>query len=301
VTVHGELAVVPSVKRSEARQALTGFVDAYNAADKAYDPALDKGRVGGALGAINQAGLRSNSVNSPGGNPQHHDLVLDDPHFTIPKKAGWPRWFVADAAPSPQQRTGANQVRWIMAFVREDPDARWRAAYLTSTTAGAIPHFKTDADGYAVPAGAKAGALAVPPGRLSADYAAYLQTGRPDDFAPGPHTDQWRVQRARSSKQTASTMQYIDQPLKGGEFTPLALTTEDGGAFVFFATRYYQRQTTAAGYSPQVPKDLVPLLHGTAHTKLTKEWVSSQVAEVPPAGKVTIVSRLEGVTSAAGS
>ncbi|WP_308117396.1 hypothetical protein [Streptomyces fuscigenes] len=289
------------MKRSEASQALTGFVDAYNAADKAYDPALDKGRVAGALGAINQAGLRSNSVTSPGGNPQHRDLVLQDPHFSIPKKAGWPRWFVADAAPAGQQRTGADQVRWIMAFVRESPDSGWKAAYLTSMTAAAIPRFATDADGYAVPAGGKAGTLAVPPARLSADYAEYLRTGSPDEFAPGPHTDQWRAQRAKSAKQTASTMQYIDQPLKNGEFTPLALATKDGGAFVFFATRYYQRQTTAAGYSPQVPKDVVPLMQGTAHTKFTKEWVSSQAAEVPASGKVSIVSRLEGVTGATGS
>ncbi|GAA3750228.1 hypothetical protein [Streptomyces tremellae] len=299
VTVHGELAVVPSVKRSEAAKALTAFVDAYNAADKAYDPALDKGRVTGALGAINQAGLRSKSVTSPGGNPHHTDLVLNDPRFTIPKKAGWPRWFVADAAPAGQQRTGDNEVRWLMAFVRESPDADWKAAYLTTMAAGATPRFTTGSDGYAVPpTGAD---LAVAPARLSADYASYLQTGSPDDFAPGPHTDRWRADRARDAKQPASTVQYADQPLKGGAFTPLALSTQDGGAFVFFATRYFQRQTTAAGYRPQVAADVRPLVRGTVHTKLTKDWMSSQVAEVPASGKVAVISRLEGVTGATGS
>lgn len=301
MTVHGELAVVPSVKRSEAEKALTAFVAAYNAADKNYDPALDKGRVTGALGAINQAGLRSHAITSPDGNKQHRDLVLGDAKFTIPKKAGWPRWFVADTAPAGQQRTGADEVRWLVAFVREGPDTGWKAAYLTSLAAGAIPRFATDADGYAVPAAGKAGALAVRPAELSADYASYLQTGRPDDFAPGPHTDQWRAARAKTAKQTASTMQYVDQPLNDGDFTPLGLATKDGGAFVFFATRYYQRQTTASGYRPQVPADVVPLLHGTARTKLTKEWMSSQAAEVPKTGRVTIVSRLEGVTGATGS
>ena len=67
VTVHGELAVVPSVKRSEAAQALTGFVDAYNAADKAYDPALDQGRVSGALGQILDLSAAGQNA---GGGPQ---------------------------------------------------------------------------------------------------------------------------------------------------------------------------------------------------------------------------------------
>ncbi|MGQ4516098.1 hypothetical protein [Streptomyces sp. DW26H14] len=301
VTVHGELAVVPSVKRSEAAKALTGFVDAYNAADKSYDPALDQGRVSGALGAINQAGLRSNAATSPGGNPQHRDLVLNDARFTIPKKAGWPRWFVAEATPAGARSGGPDAVRWLMAFVRDSPDADWKAAYLTSMKASAIPRFTTGSGGYAVPVAAKAGGLAVAPGELSADYAAYLQSGRPGDFAPGPHTDQWRASRAKTAKQSASTMQYIDQPLKDGDFAPLALATKDGGAFVFFATRYYQRQTTAAGYRPQVPKDVAPLVRGTVRTKLTKEWVSAQAAQVPPTGKVTILSRLEGVTGATGS
>jgi hypothetical protein len=301
VTVHGELAVVPSVKRTEAAKALTGFVDAYNAADKAYDPARDQDRVGGALGAINQAGLRSNSANFPGGNPQHQDLKLEEPHFTIPKKAGWPRWFLADAAPAGQQRTGSDEVRWVMGFVRDTPDKPWKVAYLTSMTASSIPSFTTDADGYAKPVSAGAATVAVPPGKLSEAYASYLQTGKPADFAPGPQTDQWRADRAKSAKQTASTMQYIDQPVTDGDFAPLALATKDGGAFVLFATRYYQRQTTAPGFSPQVPKDVAPLLHGTVHTTFTKEWVTNQAALVPGDGKVTIISRLQGVTAATGS
>ena len=58
MTVHGELEVVPSATKAEAAQALKDFTDAYNEADKAYDPALDAEHVTGALGAINQAGLR---------------------------------------------------------------------------------------------------------------------------------------------------------------------------------------------------------------------------------------------------
>lgn len=307
VTVHGELAVIPSVRPSEAAKALKDFTAAYNAADAKYDPALDKGRVTGALGAINQAGLKSKNITNPEGNTAHKDLVLTGAHFTIPKKAGWPRWFVADAAPDGQEG-GSQEARWMMVFVRDTEGARWKVAYLTILAADAIPDFTKDKDGYAEPVKPSDTGLAVPPGRVSADYAGYLQTGKPDEFAAGPHTDAWRASRAKTAKQPASTMQYIDQPLKDGDFAPLALRTQDGGALVFFATRYFQRQTTAKGFQPAVSPDVKPLVTGQVKTKLTKEWVSSQIAEVPAGaagsagqGKVAVVSRLEGVTGATGS
>lgn len=301
VTVHGELAVVPTVNRTEAAQALKQFVTAYNAADKAAKPALDRDRTTGALAAINQASLTSESVTTPQGNPDHQDLVLTDPRFVIPEKAGWPRWFLAVARPGNPQ-SGSPATRWLVVFVRDSPDDGWKAAYLTIMADSAVPDFATGKDGYATPVGPKDPALAVAPKDLSARYASYLQTGAPDVFAPGPHTDQWRAQRAK--KTTASTVQYIDQPLANGDFAPVGLATKGGGALVFFATRYYQRQTTAKGYQPAVPDDVKPLTKGQVTNTFTEEWVSSEVATVPPAaggGKVAIVSRLQGVTAATGS
>jgi hypothetical protein len=301
VTVHGELAVLPTVNHAEAAKALKDFTTAYNAADKANKPSLDSGITTGSLAAINQAGLRARSVTSPQGNTSHQDLALKDPQFVIPEKAGWPRWFLAVAKPGNPQ-SGSATTRWLVVFVRDSPTDPWRAAYLTLMAANAIPAFQTGKDGYARPVEAKDAALAVAPKNLSARYASYLQTGSPDVFAPGAHTDQWRARRA---KQTAAiTVQYIDQPLTSGDFAPLGLATKDGGALVFFATRYYQRQTTAKGFTPTVPSNVVPLTKGKVKNTFTQEYVSSEVAEVPPAagsGKVAIVSRLEGVTAATGS
>ncbi|MEV7424638.1 hypothetical protein [Streptomyces sp. NPDC091212] len=306
VTVHGELAVLPSADRSEARQALKDFTDAYNAADKAFDPALDADRVTGALGAINQAGLKSRSITSPGGNPAHQPLELSDAKFTIPKKAGWPRWFVADTDSNRDKDDGgAGDTRWVLVFVRNGPDAEWKVPYLTILPENGVPAFKTDKDGLAEPVEPDSEALAVAPGKLSAEYASYLGDGKPAHFADGPHTSQWRETRRTKERLPGIATQYLDQAATDGDFAPLGLTTRDGGALVFFATRYFERQTGAKGVRPQVNEDVRALMKGEVTNTLTKEWVSSQAVLVPRADadspKVMVAGRLQGVTGAKGS
>ncbi|MEE1753235.1 hypothetical protein [Streptomyces sp. SP18CS02] len=305
VTVHGELEVVPSATKSEAEQALTDFTEAYNKADKANDPALDAGRVTGALGAINQAGLKSRSVTSPQGNAQHKPLELADASFTIPKKAGWPRWFVADTDSNRDTDGGAGDNRWLLVFVRNGADQLWEVAYLTILAPGDIPKFKTDKDGWAEAAAPDSAALSVAPKNLSEEYSSYLHSGKPEHFAAGAHTSLWRDERRKLANRLGLSTQYVDQPLDSGDFAPLGLTTEDGGALVFFATRFYDRQTAAQGYRPKVSPDVKALMTGEVKSTITKEWVSNQAVRVEPAGadadQVTILARLQGVTSAAGS
>jgi len=305
VTVHGELAVLPAAKKSEAAQALADFTEAYNKADKAYDPALDAGRVTGALGAINQAGLKARSINAPDGNSRHQPLELTDARYLIPKKAGWPRWFVADTDSNRDTDNGAGDNRWMLVFVRNGADQLWEVAYLAILTPDEIPEFATDKDGFAQPVKADSGAPAVAPGELSEEYASYLKSGQPEHFASGPHTDGWRAVRAKNAKLAGLTIQYIDQPLSTGDFAPLALATKDGGALAFFAIRYFDRQTAAPGSALQLTADEKALMTGDVKSSVTKEWVSSQAALVKPAGvnagHVNVVSRLQGMIGAEGS
>ncbi|WP_405799784.1 hypothetical protein [Streptomyces sp. NBC_01506] len=305
MTVHGELAVLPGAKKSEAAQALADFTEAYNKADKAYDPGLDAGRVTGALGAINQAGLKARSITSPDGNDGHQPLELTDAKFLIPKKAGWPRWFVADTDSNRDEDDGPGDNRWVLVFVRNGADQLWEVAYLAILTPDEIPEFKTDKDGYVEPVAADDGSPAVAPGDLSTEYASYLKNGEPKHFAPGPHTDEWRDIRAKNAKLPGLTIQYIDQPLDSGDFAPLGLATKDGGALVFFAIKYFDRETAARGYTPKVSADVKALMTGEVKDTLTKEWVSSQAALVKPDGaggdQVNVVSRLQGVIGAEGS
>ncbi|MFI9585670.1 hypothetical protein ACIHCQ_28355 [Streptomyces sp. NPDC052236] len=310
VTVHGELEVVPAATKSEAARALKDFTDAYNAADKAYDPALDAARVTGALGAINQAGLTARSVNYPDGNPQHVPLELTDAKYTIPKKAGWPRWFVADVDSNRDRDTGAENNSWVLVFVRHSPDQLWQATYLTILAPDKIPVFKTDEDGLAEPVPADTDTLTVAPRDLSEEYASYMQNGKPAHFKDGPHTSGWRDSRKKDATVLGMSTQYIDQPLDTDPYGPLALTTENGGAMVFFTVRNFERQTAAKGLRLKVTADVKALLTGEVKSTVTKERVSSQAAVVPlggaggadtEPGKVEVLGRLTGLTAAKGS
>ncbi len=304
MTVHGERELLPAATKAEAEQALKDFTDAYNKADKAHDPALDAARVTGPLGAINQAGLKSRSITSPGGNPDHRPLELTDAKFILPKKAGWPRWFVADTDSNRDTDQGSADNRWFLVFVRGGSDQLWEVAYLAILTPDEIPVFKTDGE-HAVPVPADSAELAVAPKDLGSRYVAFLGGGEQGQFAAGTHTTVWREERRKNGKRVGLATQYVDQVTDAGDFAPLALATEDGGAMVFFATRYFEQQTAAQGYRPKVSADVKALMTGEVKSTVTKEWVSSQVVLVKPAGAerdgVTIAGRLQGVTAAKGS
>ncbi|WP_433547924.1 hypothetical protein ACQPZG_24790 [Streptomyces sp. CA-294286] len=319
VTVRGELEVVPAATRAEAAQALRDFTDAYNEADKAYDPALVAGRVTGALAAINQAALRARSRQSPAGNPDHRELTLDDARFLIPKKAGWPRWFVADTDSNRDtdrtQGNGGNgsasgvDSRWLIVFVRGGADQLWEASHLLTLPADEVPDFAVDPDGFAKAVPPDGTGPLTPPGELSRAYASYLQRsggqGGPA-FAPGPYTTAWLAQRRQAAQRVGRSMQYLDQPLDTGVFAPVALGTADGGAFVFFATRHFEKQTAAPGVPLlDLNADVRALMTGTPKSSLLKERVASQVALVPKGGAAgttaDLRSRVQGLVSAQGS
>ncbi|MCF3123172.1 hypothetical protein IPZ68_26215 [Streptomyces arenae] len=297
VTVHGEREVVPSATKSEAQKALKEFLTAYNKADKAYDPALDAARITGPLGAINQGGLKSRRVQHPDGNPSHVPLELSDVTYAIPKKAGWPRWFVAD--------TKANRradLRWLWVFTKGGPDEQWRATYLNLVSPDKMPELKKDADGWAVPVDAHTKNLAAAPADLGKEYTSFLKSGG-DLFAPGGHTTGWKAFRERNSERAGLAVQYIDEPENGGSFAPLALRTADGDALVFFSTRHYERQTASKGLSPKVEPDAKALLKGEVKQSLTLDRVSNQVVVDPKGkngGKVAFLGRIQGLTGAKG-
>lgn len=295
VVVHGEREVLPATTRAEAAKALEEFTAAYNAADKAYDSSLDADHTTGALADIDGARLKAGRANSPEGNANHVPLELTDAKFTIVEKAGWPRWFVADAAGN---KGGVS--RWLLVFTRDGLDEPWEVAYLTLVAPDEIPEFKTDADGWAEAVPANSAGLAVRPGELSRRYAAFLKDGG-DAFAEGPHTSAWRTLREKRAERPGLVTQYIDEPMTNGDYAPLALRTKDGGALVFFTTRHFEKQTAAAGASVPTPnKDVLALTEGEITQSLTMEFVSNEVALDPADGAVEVLGRIQGLTSAKG-
>ncbi|MFJ6388967.1 hypothetical protein ACIQJT_15305 [Streptomyces sp. NPDC091972] len=300
VVVHGEREVLPATTQAEAAKALQQFTNAYNAADKAYDSSLDAAHVTGALGAIDAARLKAGKANSPDGNPSHTPLKLSDVTYTIPKKAGWPRWFVADAAGNK-----GGTARWLLVFTRDALDEPFQVAYLTLVAEGKVPEFEKDADGWAEAVPADSTGLAVEPGDLSTKYVSYLKSGG-NVFANGAHTSVWRADRAKDAIRPGLATQYLDEPLANDAYAPLALRTKDGGALVFFATHHYVKETAHSGTSVPDPGDAVlALTTGEIKQSLTMQFVSNEVALDPPKGagdqRVDVLGRIQGLTSAQGS
>ena len=300
MVVHGEREVLPSSTRAEAARALEQFTSAYNKADKAYDSSLDADHVTGALADIDRARLEAGHTNSPSGNAAHTPLKLSDVKYTIPKKAGWPRWFLAEA----QGNKGGN-LHWLLVFTRDGLGRPFKVAYLTLIRPGTLPKVKKDAAGWAEAVPVNSTEFAVPPADLSKDYAAFLKNGG-NIFAPGVHTDQWRARRKKQEKKPGLVTQFIDEPLISGSYAPLALRTEDGGALVFFTNRRYEKQTAAEGTSiPAQTAGVRALTTGEVKQSLMLEYMSNGVALDPKRGtggdQVSVLSRLEGLTSAQGS
>lgn len=318
VVVHGEREIVPTATRDEAARALKDFTTAYNKADEEFDRSLDADRVDGALADIDGAKLKAGGENNPDGNPNHSPLELTDAEFTIPEKAGWPRWFLADTAAN----KGADDTRWLLVFTRASADDLWAVSYLTILGADAVPEFEKDEDGNAQPVTADDEALAVAPEELGKEYAAYLKSAADGDtggaggsdgsngpadetFAPGSHTSVWREDREKNVRRPGLVRQYVDEPLTKGAYAPVGLRTADGGALVFFATRHFEKQTAAPGVDlPVADANVRALLSGDVKSSLTLEHVSNQAVLDPPRTasdqQVRFLSRVDGLTGAKG-
>ncbi|MER7161880.1 hypothetical protein [Streptomyces lydicus] len=299
MTVHGEREMLPAVGKAEGAKALAHFTDGYNKANRQLDPALNPAIEAGALLAIDQAGVKAAHALRPQGNPAFPPLELKDAHFTVPKQAGWPKYFVADALSNRKGPDGSPS-RWFLVFSRNGIDEKWRAVYFATFDGNKAPELKTDADGYAeaVPAGGGSG-LAVAPGKLSRTYADYLNTGKGDAFAPGKNTDKLRALRAKQATQVGARLQWEDQP---ADYPPVALRTADGGALVFFSTVYHTQKTWFEGAKITVPASLQGIVEGSpkGSNRLTFTTVSGQAVKVPAedaGGKIEMLSRNERITS----
>ena len=300
VTVHGETAVVPTVGEDEAAKVLRTFTAKNNRANSTYDTELNATIETGALGAIDQAGLKSRKEVRPKGNPDYRALKLSDTRYLIPKQAGWPKFFVTDSA---SNREG--DARWLFVFQRDRADAPWKASYLSLVRPDDMPEFAKDGEGHVepVPPGADSG-LTTAPGTLSKAYTRYLQDDSSAAFAPGTHTTGQRAQRERQMKRENVRNEYADQAARPPQFTPFGLRTKDGGALVFFSSLHHHKQTLPRGYKPRIKDPLVKaLLAGTPKQSVTFVRTAEQTVKVPPkktGGKITFLNRISGLTAAEG-
>lgn len=305
MTVHGERALIPSVSsRAEAAKVLDSFTDGYNKAYRKLDPALVDRVEGGALAEIAKADLAAQRAATPGGNPGYPALKLRDARFTIPKAAGWPKFFVADTL------SNRDRNRWLVVFTRDGAREPWKASYLTLLAAGKVPEFAVDKDGYAeaVPASGDTG-TAVAPGALSRAYTEYLRTGNNGPFLPGGQPAQLREERARLARTPTFWTEYIDTPDKAPDFPPLALRTVGGGAMVFFTAHHREKRTMVKGVRPSVTEPRTKALlkgdlkQAVTYTRVSESAVRVPAQEAPGADggvRTVFLNRIESLTAVKG-
>lgn len=300
MVVRGDLEIVATATPAEAARALEDFTTAYNKADKSYDQSQDAARVTGALADIDGGKLRSGAKINPGGNPDHVALKLTDIKYTIPEKAAWPRWFVADAAAN----KGNSSDRWLFVFTRDGLTDLWEVSFLTIIAAADVPEFKKDADGHAQVVQPDDAELSVEPQELPDKYVTYLQQDSAL-FADGPFTSEERAERRQNAAKPGLARQYIDEALTNGDYAPVGLRTTDGGALIFFTTRHYQKQTAAQGVDIPVNDAAVrALMTGEPKESLTLEFVNNQAvldpAKTQSDQQVKFLSQVGGLTGAKG-
>ncbi|MDG4532082.1 hypothetical protein [Streptomyces sp. AV19] len=288
------------MSRAEAGEVLARFTAGYTEAYRRLDPALVDRVETGALAEIGRADVAEQRARLPKGrsaNPGYPALKLDDARFTIPKSAGWPKFFLADT------RSNRDRNRWLVVFARAGARAPWKAAYLTLHAPGSVPAFRTDREGWAVPAG---DGLVLAPGAVSGAYADFLRTGAGDVFAPSGPTTQTRADRARLARTPSFRTDWIDTAAGAPDFPAVSLRTADGGAVVFFAAHHREKRTMARGVRPGVTERRTKaLLSGSLRTAITYTRVSESAVRVPagPAGgrgRVQFLNRIESLVAARG-
>jgi hypothetical protein len=299
ITVHGETAIVPAATEKEAQEALDRWLETSNEANRDFAPSLNERIERGPMGAIDHASLRAARGLNPDGDPDFQPMELSDTAFHIPQQAGWPKFFVAETT------TNLGAERWLLTFTRNSVEEEWYATYQTVLPETQVPEFAEDADGFLedMPTGRDYPGLAASPGELSAAFASYLSE-REGPFADGSYTTGVLAHRQEENSNPEYEMNYQDEaidPAAEPQMAPIAVRTADGGAFVLFTTRYFDRQTVAQGYAPSVDAEVEELMEGTAETSVTREWITMQAALVPEGdGDVEIAHRVGGVVAAQG-
>ncbi|NJP99651.1 hypothetical protein HCK00_03605 [Streptomyces sp. PLAI1-29] len=302
MTVHGERAVVPAVTKAEAAKALARFTDGYNEANRELDPALTTRVETGALLTMAQADLKARRVKNPDGLPDYPPLELTDARFSVPRQAGWPKFFLADT------ESNRDDNRWLLIFTRNRAADPWKAAYLSILSRDEVPELALDEEGYADPlTGPNGAGLVTDWPEIGRSYTDYLQKGEPADlFGKGYATTTQREFREREARTPRYWTQFADQPAEPPQYRTVALRTADGGALVFFAAHHTQKQTMAEGFTINKINDAKAnaLLTGKPEKHLTLVRLTQSAVKIPSkeeGGTVVFLNRLEGLTAARGS
>ncbi|MFC6884138.1 MULTISPECIES: hypothetical protein [Actinomadura] len=220
----------------------------------------------------------------------------------VPRMAGYPRWFAADAISG----QGKETLRHALLFTQAKAGAPWLLAADPLPTDASLGRVALDPDGYASPVDPGLKGLAITPADLPRAHSALFNGGPKAPGAsalgPGPKTDQ--AYRALVQGEAALKGQGIGlvsrfSPAPGPVF---ALRTRDRGALVWYAVKQNEAYTTTERGKLAVTGDLVGLAPArSARTRVDTTVLVQYLAAVPPKGRATVTGMYRKAVAAKGS
>jgi voltage-gated potassium channel Kch len=300
-------ALRPAVSPHESLRVIDDYVARHNKAVAAADGRAWRDLLADPMATMADARLRIGH----GRPPDRLAITLVNPVLFVPKLDAFPKWFLVAAMERAGPQGKPHQV--LMIFTRSGPEAAWRLANKTITSAQ-LPKIATDGQGYAIAVSAEQppGRVAVPLGDLATTHAAYLTTGT-GPFADGPYTSEWRTERTAWARRLRGGGWRDTVTFGQTRYPPVALRTKDGGILAWYAVsrldslfpqRASRQGRTGRPIQPKaLPADIRGYLGrppGGARTEVRAAWLLLPLTYVPPAGgRPAVLGLTTGLTAAA--
>ncbi len=241
--------------------------------------------------------------------PQHKDPLTSFEYtaraFYLPRSAGHPQWFLADASISTSKR------RYLLVFARQAADQPWKMV-IQAALDGELPTMASDTTGTAVtvPADDTTTLLAAP-NDVAAAHAAYLTAGRSASPAAMFASDKESTAIIEDGKLRAALVfvnkktgvigpaQRFTRTVTVEPYPVRVLRTADGGALACYVTKRQVVAEQSDGLTKITGADAALAGRTDFDQKITITWLDQWVVRVPPkgGGQVTVLAHLDGKES----
>jgi hypothetical protein len=289
-----------------ARLELSSYAAAVSRADRLRQTRLLAAAEGGSSYQLDAGSYRFTRISDPG-NQAYQALSVRDPVLYVPRGPGAGNWWAATANWVHPRTPASAPVRAFLVFTREA--GTWRQV-LEPDTLGPAPRPVTGPGGYASVVSGDATSLAMPPAKIPAATASYLNgLGAAGRRCPRPGLCRHMAARSIALPAAGSLSDVRDQGFwarrlpAGSADTDVHLVTPDpvyairvhgGGALVFYDLRAILDLAPPGGYTfriaiPGFYSATVPRTHATL---VYAEQFAAY--DPPPGGVPRVVADIAG-------
>ncbi|NKZ06262.1 hypothetical protein [Actinomadura latina] len=288
----------PALTKAQAQQVLASYTRGANRAGRRFG-----GRALRAVEADPQLSMDAAALKLRRAVRQRPPkLAFSNATFYIPRLAGYPHWFAADAATG----QGDRALRHALLFTQAKAGAPWLLAADPYPSEAALSKIALDPEGYATPVDPGARDLGVAPGKLPQAHAALL-TGGPRAsgaslLADGAKTSETYKALKQGERALAGRGVTLSSRFSAAPYTVFALRTKDRGAVVWYVLKQNEAYSAAKRGRLAVSGDLVGLAPAsTARTRLDTTVLVQYLATVPPKGRATVSGMYRKAVAVHGS